>query len=150
KSHVRSVNFGGAAVDTNLDASTKSSLKGFQVMLAGGYNVVQTPRWTLDVLGGFRYLGLEAKTDWQLNATVSGPGPGQTFPSAGNASRRSDLFDAIVGVRGRVHLGEGAWYLPYHLDVGTGSESRTWQGLFGVGYGFKWGDLVLAYRHLYY
>ena len=150
KSHVRSVDFGGSAVDTNLDANTKSSLKGFQWMLAGGYNVVQTPRATLDVLGGFRYLGLEAKSDWRLNAAVSGPGGGQTFPSSGSVSRRSDLVDAIVGIRGRVRLGDGPWSLPYHLDAGTGSESRTWQGLLGVAYAFKWGDVVLAYRHLYY
>jgi hypothetical protein len=150
KSHVRSVNFGGSAVDTNLNADTKSSLKGFQLMLAGGYNVVQTPRATLDVLGGLRYLGIEAKTDWQLAANVSGPGAGQTFPAAGSVSSRSDLVDAIVGIRGRVRLGESPWFVPYLLDAGAGSSSRTWEGLLGIAYGFKWGDTVLAYRHLYY
>jgi hypothetical protein len=26
----------------------------------------------------------------------------------------------------------------------------TWQGSAGVGYAFKWGDVVLDYRYLYY
>ena len=150
ESSVRAVNFGGALVDTNLSGSTKSSLEGFQWMLAGGYTAVQTPSVRLDVLGGFRYLGIEAKSEWQLTGTVAGPGGAQTFPASGSISKRTDLWDAIIGVRGRVRLGEGRWYAPYHLDVGTGSSSITWQGLVGIAYAFEWGDASLGYRHLYY
>ena len=42
------------------------------------------------------------------------------------------------------------WYSPYYLDIGTGSSNLTWQGLFGIAYAFKWGDVVFAYRNLYY
>lgn len=149
-SSVRSVDFGGSAVSTSANLSTRSSLKGVQWTLAGGYTVRQSTRATLDVLGGLRYLGIEAKTDWELAAAVSGPGPGQTFPSSGNASRREDIWDAIIGMRGRVSLGESEWFMPYYLDVGTGSSRLTWQGLVGIGYRFKWGDALLAYRHLAY
>lgn len=150
ESSVRAVNFGGASVGTSLNANTRSSLDGLQWMLAGGYTVVQTPSVTLDVLAGFRYLGIEANTQWQLTGTVSGPGGAQTFPASGRISKRTDLWDAIVGVRGRMRLGEGRWFVPYHLDVGAGSSSITWQGLLGIAYAFEWGDATLGYRHLYY
>jgi len=149
-SNVKAVDFGGSVVSTSLNASTKSSLTGLQWMLAGGYTVVQTPHAMLDVIGGFRYLGIEAKSDWQLTATVTGPGGGQTFPASGSISRRTDLWDGIIGVRGRLRLGESQWFVPYHLDVGAGSSRLTWQGLLGIAYAFKWGDAVFGYRRLYY
>lgn len=148
-STVKAVNFGGSIISTNLSSNTTSSLKGWLGTLAGGYTAAQTPALTLDVLGGVRYLGIEASTDWQLTATVTGPGAGQVFPASGSISQRADLWDAIVGVRGRVRL-QGNWAIPYYLDVGTGSSDLTWQGLLGIGYGFSWGDATLAYRHLAY
>lgn len=150
ESSVRAVNFGGATVATSLNSSTRSSLDGLAWLLAGGYTVVQTSSLSLDVLGGFRYLGIEGTSQWQLSGTVTGPGGSQTFPASGSISKRTDLWDAIVGVRGRVRLKEGRWSVPYHLDVGTGSSSFTWQGLLGIAYAFEWGDATLGYRHLYY
>jgi len=49
-----------------------------------------------------------------------------------------------------LNLGGSKFYVPYYLDVGTGSSEVTWEGVIGLGYGFKWVDIVLAYRHLYY
>jgi hypothetical protein len=120
----------------NGSVNTKSSLTGLQWTLAGGYSALRTPSLQLDVMGGVRYLGIEATTDL---AAVSG-----------SVSERTDLWDAIVGVRGRVRLGESPWFMPYHLDVGAGSSSLTWQGMLGIAYAFKWGDVVLTYRHLSY
>lgn len=34
--------------------------------------------------------------------------------------------------------------------MGTGGSDLTWQALAGVGYAFKWGDVLLAYRYLDY
>ena len=59
----------------------------------------------------------------------------------------SSKWDGIVGVRGKVNL-TGNWYLPYYLDMGTGGSRFTWQGFGGVGYRFKWFDVVAAYRYL--
>jgi hypothetical protein len=150
KSNVKSVDFGGSRVSTSGDVRTQSSLKGFEWTLAGGYTAMQSPRGTLDVLAGFRYFHVEASSDWQLSATVSGPGGGQVFPASGSVSRRTDLWDGIIGVRGRVRWGESAWYTPYYLDVGAGSSNLTWQATLGIAYGFKWGDVVLAHRTLFY
>ena len=150
ESHVKAIDFGNSLVATNLNLNTDSSLKGLAWTLAGGYSAVQTPQATLDVLGGFRYFGVDASSDWQLTAAVNGPGGGQTFPRSGSIDKSVDLWDAIVGARGRVRLGESPWSMPYYVDVGTGSSTLTWQALLGVSYGFKWGDVVLAYRHLAY
>ena len=150
KSRVKDVDFGGALVSLGLNVNTESSLKGLAWTLGGGYSVVHTPRATFDVLAGFRYLGVDLSSDWQLSAAVNGPGAGQTFPASGSVGQSTDLWDAIVGVRGKLNLGEGPWFVPYYLDIGSGSSTLTWQALLGVAYSFKWGDLVLAYRHLNY
>jgi hypothetical protein len=150
KSNVNEINFGGSRVTTSADVSTQSGLKGYQWTIGSSRTVLESPRGTLEVLGGLRYFHIEAHTDWQLAATVSGPGAGQTFPAAGSTSRASDIWDGIIGVRGRVRWGDTPWYTPYYLDVGGGSSSLTWQGVLGIGYGFKWGDLLLAHRTLYY
>jgi len=150
KSNVNSINFGGNRVTTSGDVSTQSGLKGYEWTIGTSRTVMKSPRYTLDLLGGLRYFHIEANSDWQLAATVSGPGGGQTFPAAGSVSRESNLWDGIIGVRGRVRWGDTPWYSPYYLDVGGGSSNLTWQGIAGVAYGFKWGDLLLAYRKLYY
>jgi hypothetical protein len=61
-----------------------------------------------------------------------------------------DLWNGIIGVKGRVWLGSSNWSIPYYLDVGTGSSNLTWQGMLGVAYSFKWGAVTLAYRNLYF
>jgi hypothetical protein len=147
---VKSVNFDGSRVDASANLSTQSSLKGLEWTLAGGYTLVQTPSVTLDLLGGFRYFEIEATTNWQLSASVTAPGGGQSFPASGTVTKRTQLWDGIIGVRGRVRIGEGPWYAPYYLDVGGGSSSRTWQAQLGIAYTFKWGDAALTYRHLSY
>ena len=150
KSSVKAVDFGGSRVSSSGNVSTDSSLRGGVWTLGAGYAVLPGRPVDLDVFGGLRYFGLKASTDWQLTVAVTGPGGGQTFPRAGSISERADLWDGIVGVKGRVWLGRTNWSVPYYLDVGTGSSSLTWQGILGVAYSFKWGGVTLAYRHLYY
>jgi hypothetical protein len=150
KSSVKSINFGGNIVSSSVNVATSSSLQGLAWTLGTGYAVQTGQAMTLDVFGGLRYFGLDASTDWQLAGVVTGPGGGQTFPRAGEISRRADLWDGIVGVKGRVRLGSSDWSIPYYLDLGAGSSSLTWQGLLGVAYSFNWGEVTLAYRNLYY
>lgn len=152
-SKVKSVDFnpGSGPVNvatTALDSGTQTKVKGTVWTLAGGYAAVQDPRHTLDVIGGVRYLGVKAKTDWQLSATVTAPGGAQTFPASGSVSQSEELWDAIAGIKGRVKLGQGRWFMPYYLDAGAGDSSLTWQGMLGVGYAFKWGEVLFAYRYL--
>lgn len=149
KSAVKAVNFGGERIDTTLDASSRSSLTGVAWTLAGAYAALPGTAHTLELLGGARYFGLKASSDWQLGAAVSGPG-GQVLAQSGSISQRKDLWDVIVGARGRLRLGEGSWFLPYYIDAGTGSSALTAQALAGIGYAFKWGEMLATYRYVYY
>jgi hypothetical protein len=154
-SKVKSVDFNSGSGPVNvattaLDSGTQTKVKGTVWTLVGGYAAVQDPRHTLDVIGGVRYLGVKAKADWQLSATVTAPGGAQTFPASGSVSQSEELWDAIVGVKGRVKLGQGNWFMPYYFDAGAGDSMLTWQGMLGVGHAFKWGEVIFAYRSLSY
>jgi hypothetical protein len=136
--------FDGNLIDATVDLGTKSSLTGGLWTLVGGYAVVQNPGTTLDVIGGFRYLSLEAKTDWTLS------GPIGLLPPSGSISQDSDLWDGIIGVRGHVKLGDSNWAIPYYADVGAGDSDLTWQAMAGITYNWNWGGVSLVYRHLSY
>jgi hypothetical protein len=151
KSRVREIDFGAGRlpVEASIDLGTQSSLKGTAWTLAAGYTLNANPSAPLDVIGGFRYLGVDTSTAWVLTGTVAGPGPGQSFPREGMSSKDVDLWDGIVGLRGHAKLG-ARWNMPYYVDAGTGSSSLTWQAMLGVTHSYGWGDLGLVYRHLSY
>ncbi|HMA32611.1 MAG TPA: hypothetical protein VKT00_12430 [Casimicrobiaceae bacterium] len=154
-STVRSVDFnpGPGAVNvstTDLNAGTSSELKGLVWTMIGGYAAIQVPRASLDLMGGFRYLDLRARTDWQLAATVTGPAGSASFAQTGSVEQSESVWTGIVGAKGRVGLGEGRWFANYYADIGGGSSTFTWQGVAGVGYAYNWGEIILDYRYLYY
>ena len=149
-STVKSVDFGGGAVNAGTNVLTRSSLTGAVWTLGAGYAIMQSRPVEFDVFGGLRYFGLEATTDWQLALTVTGPSSGKTFARTGGISERADLWDGIVGVKGRFWLGQSNWSIPYYYDMGLGSSSLTWQGMLGIEYTYKWFGATLAYRHLSY
>jgi hypothetical protein len=98
-----------------------------------GYNLVDTGKSRLDIVGGARYLYMKA--DLRVDALGA------------RAEDSGSNWDAIIGARGAVDLAE-KWYLFGYLDIGTGESDLTWQAFGGVGYRFKWFDLVAAYRYL--
>ena len=134
----------GGLVQVPVNAGTQLGLEGGVWQLAASYNFSSAQSSPFEILGGFRYLKLETTVDWQLT------GPIGLFPQSGTLTETAELWDAIVGVRGKAKLGEGNWFVPYYLDVGAGDSELTWQGLAGIGYSFKWGDVLLTYRHLFY
>lgn len=127
-----------------IDTGTKTEFSGLIWQLGGFYNVINTSNASLDILAGFRYFKVKASLDWEFN------GPTGHLARSGSSTQNKDLLDGIIGVRGRYRLGDGKWFIPYYLDVGTGSSSLTWQGLVGLGYAMSWGDVQLSYRHIYY
>jgi hypothetical protein len=152
-SKVKSIDFidgGPDLVNASLDAGTETSFKALAWTLAGGYSVLQGDLGRLELLAGFRYFGVDASTDWRLTTTITGPGGSHSFPRSGSASKREDLWDGIIGLRGRLNLGGSKFYIPYYIDVGAGSSELTWEGMAGLAYGFKWVDIIVAYRYLYY
>lgn len=125
----------------NINTATNAELEGWLISLAGAYNILQTDREKLDILLGARYFSVD--TDLELK--ISGPLPAPL--SSRKLSQSTEIWDAIVGVRGDIALGD-KWYLPYHLDIGAGDSELTWQAVGGIGYRFKWGDILMAYRYL--
>ena len=111
----------------------RGELSGWVITPVVGYNLIETPKARLDIVGGARYLNLD------LTVNLG--------PLADEES--SDIWDGIVGIRGNVNLSD-KWYLPYHLDIGTGDSDLTWQAMAGIGYRFSKVDVIVAYRYLDY
>lgn len=132
-----SVDRAGTIGPRSAPVSADLDLTGWVLNFQGARNVYEHENATVDVLLGARYLDLESK----LTATLPGPLGQPTSKASG------DVWDAIVGVKGQVNVTK-SWFLPYHLDIGTGQSDVTWQLLGGVGYAFERVDLVLAYRYM--
>ncbi len=71
---------GRLPVSSAINVGTESSLKGAAWTLAGSYAALQGAPGRLELLGGFRYFGLEVSTDWELTTTITGPSGSQVFP----------------------------------------------------------------------
>lgn len=117
--------------------------------LAGGYTVAQGGWGNFDAIAGFRYFGVNARTNYSLGITIAGPrGNGAAFGGVGGVSASGDLWNGIVGFRGRVGIGDTAFFVPYYFDIGTGASDLTWHIASGVGYQTRWADASLTYRYL--
>lgn len=154
-SRVTSVDFnpgsGPVNISTaNLNAGGLTDMSGTLLTLTGGYAALTDARNSLDVIAGVRYFRMHAKTNWQLSAVVTGPGGSAPFTATGVIDKSDDLWTGIIGVKGRMMLGPSNWFVNYYADVGSGSSTTTWQGIGGVGYAFKWGEVILDYRTLHY
>ena len=100
-----------------------------------GYRIADTGKSRLDIVGGARYLYLEAELRIDaLGARVDDSGSN---------------WDAVVGARGSVDFAN-KWYLFGYLDIGTGESDLTWQALGGLNYRFEKFDAVVGYRYLYW
>lgn len=138
---------GGADVPVRLPSEADFGLKvdgavkvrGWVLSFLGGYSAYASPQVRVDLIGCLRYL--ETKLDFNLGLS------GRPFGRPVEVSATEAVWDGVVGIRGQAQLNAG-WYLPFHLDVGTGNSDLTWQALGGIGYRFDWGDLGLVYRHL--
>jgi len=126
-----------------INARVDQDLKAWVVMTSLGYTAVQQEQVLMDVLGGVRYLSLDADAKLSVN------GPLPPTPPPAKVSKSVSLWDGIVGIRGQFDLSD-RWSVPFYADIGAGDSDLTWQALLGVTYRFSWGDLRLAYRHLEY
>jgi hypothetical protein len=142
-SNVTSISFPRLGVEVPINSGTTTGLTGSMYSLMGTYALADSGRATLDALAGARYTHVGASLDWSFAASVPG-----LSTRTGSAGADANLWDGVIGVRGRATIASSPWYVPYYLDAGAGTSKFTWQGLTGVGYGFGWGDVLLAYRYL--
>jgi hypothetical protein len=145
---VENINFGGNRVSTTVDSGSEVGIKSFVATVGGGYQVIDEKYMKMDVIAGFRYLWLEAELDWNLTAAVTGPSAGQTFARTGSHSEDGDVWNGIVGVKGRFQLGNSNWFIPFYADIGAGDSDLTWQVFSALGYSFGSWDIKLGYRHM--
>lgn len=111
-------------------------MKSWIVTAAGGYNLVDTGKYSLDLLGGGRYIWVDV------------PLKAQVGPITRKVSPSGEIWSGIIGVRGKAELAD-KWYMNYYLDGGAGqNSSTTYQGLVGLGYQFKNFDAGFGYRYL--
>jgi hypothetical protein len=148
KTGVREASIGGIQLPVNATANVNLDLESWIWTLTGYYRALNQNGLTLDVVAGARYLDVDQKINWSLAGNV---GPFPIPDRAGAVEASLNNWDAIIGVKGRFAFGaKKAWFVPYYLDVGLGDSDLTWQGLTGMGYAFRWCEVVAAWRYLYY
>jgi len=122
-------------VGHNIKTKVDVEVEAWAVTLAGGYEVMKTDRFNIDLLAGARYLSIDIPLEFDIGAIKKKASP------SGNG------WDGIVGARGKVALSD-KWYVSYYGDVGTGNSDLTWQGLLGLNYRFDTVDIGFGYRYL--
>jgi hypothetical protein len=114
----------------------------------GSYALLQRDRLSMSVLAGARMLDIQEDLKYTFNGDISSL---PVIARTGSAHAQQTQWDAIVGVKGKISMGaEGQWYVPYHVDIGTGESSFTWQAMVGLGYGFGPVDVLGIWRYLDY
>jgi hypothetical protein len=124
-------------VDFNASTRIKMGL----LTLAPSYQLMRSDSFAVDGLVGARFMWQNVKTT--VNATA-------VTPSI-TLSDSSQISAGIVGLKGRVNLGQSQFFVPFYVDAGFGSKSSfTTQAYLGVGHRFDWGDVSLVAKNVYY
>jgi hypothetical protein len=148
KSGYRDFTLGGSSLPAGADANVSYDLKGWAWTLAGTWRIASSPAATVDLVGGTRLFDLKQTFGYEITGNVA------SIPTAGRAGTseaKISNWDAIVGAKGRIALGdERKWFVPWYVDIGTGESDLTFQAVGGIGYSFKWGDVVAMWRYLDY
>jgi len=148
KSRFHDLTIGNVALPADVSASVNFDLKSIVWTMAGSYRAVDQPAAALDWIAGARLLDSKVRLDYTLNGNI---GPIAAPERAGNLEAREHYVDGVVGLKGRVSFGSDLrWFVPYYGDVGTGDSDLTWQLMSGLGYAFKWGEILGAWRYVDY
>lgn len=133
KSQTRNFEYNGAPLPASVTTDLGFDLKSLFWSLAATYQLSDSSV----LLFGTRLASFDQDVDWEFNGNFGSVTPP---PRTGNNSTSTDQWDGIIGVKGRMELGEpGKWAIPYHVDVGTGDSDFTYQGVLGLSYGLNWG-----------
>jgi len=144
----RDFTIGNIGLPADASANFNWTMKGFVWTTAGEYRVVSDPSWTLDILGGVRWLDIHQTLNWDIAGSIGSLDP---LARSGSAKVTDSVLDAIIGFKGRLGFGENReWFVPYYFDIGTGQSQSTLQVAAGLGYTFKWGEVTAMYRYLDY
>jgi hypothetical protein len=116
---------------------------------AAGFTVARGRDADLSIITGMREYPLNLSIGY--SATI---GQRRPFSTSGTVLTADIAQDVILGLRGKAYFGDGHWYVPYYIDIGSGIgqlNNTTWQGYSGAGYTFNHGQSLIAlYRTLSY
>ncbi len=113
---------------------------------AAGYTVARGHDADLSVFMGLRQFPVNLTVGY--NATIGKRG---LITPSGTVGVSSFTSDVITGLRGKAFVGDGHFFVPYYIDVGTGNSNQTWEGYTGAGYAFNHGQtMVFDWRSLNY
>jgi len=146
KSQTRDFSIGNIGLPASATTDLSLDLKSWVWTVAGEYRVASDPTWTVDLLAGARMLYIKPTLGYSITGDL-GPIiiPGRSVSKAVSETR----WDGIVGLKGRYAFGDNReWFVPFYLDVGTGQTKLTWQGVAGIGYSYRWGDVLATWRYL--
>jgi hypothetical protein len=148
--HLTRVNVAGVPIDIprSLQLHTGSRVNAVIGQLAGGYTVLQGEWGNLDVIAGFRVLGVNGSLNWTLADDIRLPDGTIALSRNGEATVGGSLWNGIGGIRGRFNVPNSKFFFPCYLDAGGGGVPFTWQAYAGVGYQAGIADLSLGYRWL--
>jgi hypothetical protein len=112
--------------------------------VAANRRVLEHERSMLDVFAGARWLDAQVALDASLASPLG--------PIAAVSSERDQSYtDGVVGVKGKITVGEGGkWFVPFYFDVGAGDSDRTSQAASGIGLSTRWGEVFGTVRFLDY
>jgi hypothetical protein len=148
KSGYRDFTIGGSAIPAGADTNVSYDLKGWAWTLAGTWRIASDPASKVDVIAGARLFDMRQTFEYEVTGNVASI---PTNVRSGTSEAKISNWDAIVGLKSRYALGEERkWFLPFYIDAGTGESNYTFQVMGGIGYSFKWGDIVGAWRYLDY
>jgi hypothetical protein len=148
KSQTRDVTIGGIPLPGGVTGDFNFDLKTTIWTIAGEYRVATDPTAHVDVLAGARLADARETLGWNFSADL---GPINNPGRSGNKDVSVNVWDGIIGGKGRVAFGEShEWFVPWYVDVGTGQSDLTWQAIGGIGYSFKWGEVIGAWRYMDY
>ena len=148
KSNTRNLSVGGNDLPASVTANADLDITSWVWTTVGTYRVIDQPAHSLELLAGARLLDVTQTLTWHFDGDIGPlPLPGRD----GKSEVGNDLWDGIIGVRGRINFGtNGKWFVPYYLDVGAGDSDSTLQAMAGVGYAFSWGEIKAGWRYLDY
>ena len=125
---------------TNVGSLLKLSdvyLKAWVVSPFVSYEIIGNEKGSLQLKAGARYFHLKVGLDLETPSHKT------------DESATDDVWDAVVGIRGKFNLAD-RWFMPYVLDIGTGDSDYTWHAMGGIGYQFDKFQLLALYRYMHW
>jgi hypothetical protein len=129
-------------LQTDISSKARTDLSATVWTLAGGYRALERDDFELDLMAGTRYLSMDSDLE------ITRQGSDGRFYRQQKLSMDQDVWQGMVGLRGRILFPGTDWFVPFYADVGSGGSNWSWQAMVGAGYRFDWGEVTLAYRAL--